>query len=183
LFIHGHYERNKIEATGNFECPSCDSSQLYSLVRRWEIMHIYFIPLCKTKLIQEWIECGRCRSSFSITVLAGSTKERPSSFEPDRAPPLAFADSFRNVVEFTDVAMQEIKRRIIQGKFGADVVVRVEPLERMPKEVKITFDYALADGDDLIGKSHGLPVVVDRRVAAALDGWTIDYGNEVFFLT
>jgi len=184
VFIHGHYERDKIEATGNFECPSCGSGQTYSLVRCWQILHFYFIPLCKTKLILERIECIRCRSNFSVAVLAGSTKERNSSFDPDHdRRPLAFAESFRNVVEFTDAATQEIKQRLAQGKFGVDVVVRVEPLDRTSNEVKITFDYALGDGDDLLGKSHGLPVVVDRRIASALDGFTIDYCNKVFFLT
>jgi Fe-S cluster assembly iron-binding protein IscA len=63
---------------------------------------------------------------------------------------------------------------------GADAVVRIEPDALSPIQVRIAFDYALADGRDVMGQSQGIPIVVDRRVAPELVGATIDFRDGTF---
>jgi Fe-S cluster assembly iron-binding protein IscA len=183
MIIFGHYNRDRIEDTGQFQCPQCNATCDFTLIRTWSYFHLYFIPIAKQALVAERIQCGNCYHSFPITVLAGVAAEVTSAFPADNGIAPSISDHFCNVVEFTDSAIEEIRRRHAAGRFGADVVVRVTPDRSEYPKVMIQFDYALADGRDWIGQSHGIPMVVDREYAPELQGSTIDFRDGNFVRT
>ncbi len=113
-------------------------------------------------------------------MLGGLAKGVASAFEAGRDGPTSLSDNFGNIVELTEAACEEIKRRHATGQFGADVVVRIEPDSNVPTHVLVAFDFPLADGRDWIGESHGIPIVIDRRVAPELWGCRIDVCDGAF---
>lgn len=178
--IHwGHYHLERREDTGHFDCPQCEGDQTFTLLRTWNYFHIYFIPLLKQQLVAEKVLCNRCSSAFPITVLSKAAKT-VTAFDADRDGAHSFFDNFGNVIEFTDAACEEIKRRLSAGKFGAEAVVRITPDSMAPNHVGVLFDFALADGRDWIGKSRGIPVVVDRNDARELQGAKVDFRDGTF---
>lgn len=174
MFIWGHYNRDLSEDTGRFQCPHCDSECDFALIRTWRYFHLCFIPLARQELVAERIQCSNCNNAFPITVLAGTAAEITSAFEAGGGSARSISDNFGNVVEFTDSAIAEIRRRHKEGRFDADVVVRVTPDRSEFRKVAIAFDFALADGRDWIGQSHGIPIVVDRDMAPELQGAIIE---------
>lgn len=80
-----------------------------------------------------------------------------------------------HAVELTCAAKDEIVRRHSLADFGEDTVVRLEPVANHPFSVKVTFDFFVDDGNDWIGESNGICIVVDRTVIAELRASTIDF--------
>ena len=175
MIIWGHYNRDRKEDTGQFQCPQCDSDCDFTLIRTWKYFHLYFIPLVKQELLEERIQCGNCNTAFPITVLAGTAAEITSALVAGSGNEQSVSDNFGNVVDLTDSAIEEIRRRLTDGQFDADVVVRVTPDRSEYRKVSVQFDLALAGGRDWIGQSHGIPIVVDRDLAAELQGCTVDF--------
>ena len=173
MIIWGHYNRDRPEDTGRFQCPQCDHDSDFTLIRTWKYFHIYFIPLVKQKLLAERIQCRNCTNAFPITVLAGTAHDITSAFEAGDV--RSISDNFGNVIELTESAIEEIQQRHAKGQFDDDVVVRVEPDRSEHRKVTIAFDFPLADGWDWIGESNGIPIVVSRDVAPELQGCTIDF--------
>jgi hypothetical protein len=183
MIIWGHYNRNRKEDTGQFRCPQCDSQSGFTLIRTWKYFHLYFIPVAKQELLGERIQCDNCNNAFPITVLAGTAADIKSAFDAGNGMAHSVSDNFGNVVDFTDAAIDEIRMRHADGRFDADVVVRVTPDPSEYRKVMIQFDFALADGRDWIGQSQGIPIVVDREVAHEMQGCTIDFRDGYFVRT
>jgi Fe-S cluster assembly iron-binding protein IscA len=172
--------RDRKEGTGRFECPQCASSQQFTLIRTYEHREIYFIAIGAGRLVAERIACDRCAYEFPLTVLGDTPNSLTSAFEATSADPQTPADYSGNVVELTATAARELSRRLAEGQFDADVVVRIELDQEYPTHVIAKFDYPLADGQDWIGQSQEIPIVVDRRVAPQLQGATIDFDDDTF---
>ena len=167
MIFWGSVERHHYEDSGTFHCPSCEAESDFSLMRTWSYFHVYFIPLAKQRLISEQIQCHACSTIYPLTVLANSLTEGPL---PGEFQAKSVSDNFGNVVSLTPSAVEEIQRRHTEAEFDPDVVVRVEPDPLSPRSVKVTFDFALADGRDWIGESNGIPVVVSREDAMGTPG-------------
>ena len=183
MIIWGHCNRDRTEDTGQFQCPQCNSQCGFTLIRTWQYFHLYFIPVAKQELVGERIQCDNCNNAFPITVLAGMAADIASAFDAGNGTARLVSDNFGNVIDLTDVAIDEIRRRHTAGRFDADVVVRASPDPSEFRKVMIQFDYALADGRDWIGQSQGIPIVVDREVAPELQGCTIDFREGAFVRT
>lgn len=180
MIIWGYCDRDVNEETGDFACPACGKRCEFTLIRTWKYLHVYFMPLLKQELLGEQVLCSECSGTFSITVLTADARS-VSSFETNDIPD-STAENFGNVVALSDSAVDEIRRRHRVGGFDSNVAVRIEPQPGQPKEVLVTFDIPLADGRDWIGESQGIPVLVDRRAAAELNGQRVEYSNGVFIL-
>ena len=152
------------------------------LIRTWKYFHLYGIPVAKQELLGERILCNNCGSAFPITVLAGTAAAVGSQFQAGSGMAHSLSDHFGNVVDLTDAAIDEIRKRHKAGRFDPDVVVRVTPDIADYRKVTIQFDFALADGRDWIGQSQGIPIVVDREVAPELQGRIIDFRDGDFVL-
>lgn len=181
MIIWGHYNRQRPEDTGHFDCPQCDQNRGFTLLRTWKYFHIYFIPIVKEELVAEDVVCQECGGAFPVTVLVAGADDKSYAFMEGIGGPESVLDNIKNVVEFTDAALEEILQRYAMGKFDDDVAVRVEPDRSGPRAVRIAFDLALADGRDWIGQSQGFPIVIDRRVASELEGSIIDFNDGEFF--
>lgn len=180
MLIWGHCNCDRNEDTGQFWCPGCDYECEFTLIRTWKFFHLYFIPLVKQYLLGERIQCRTCKNAFPITVLAGTAAQITSPHDAGSGIARSLSDNFGNIVDLTDSAVDEIRRRHAAGQFDADVVVRVSLDRAEYRTVTIQFDFVLADGRDWIGQSKGIPIVVDRDMASELQGFTVDFRHGEF---
>lgn len=54
---------------GDFHCPECGSESRYDHKRVRRFFTLYFIPLIPLNLLGEYVECGRCESTFKPEIL------------------------------------------------------------------------------------------------------------------
>jgi len=55
---------------GQFHCPTCSATQAYRHRRVRRFFHIFFIPLIPLNLAGEYVECGTCKGTYKLEVLA-----------------------------------------------------------------------------------------------------------------
>lgn len=55
---------------GQFHCPKCAVTQGYRHRRVRRFFHIFFIPLIPLNLAGEYVECGQCKGTYKLEVLA-----------------------------------------------------------------------------------------------------------------
>jgi tellurite resistance protein len=55
---------------GQFHCPQCSVTQAYRHRRVRRFFHIFFIPLIPLNLAGEYVECGQCKGTYKLEVLA-----------------------------------------------------------------------------------------------------------------
>lgn len=163
--------------SGSFVCPGCLVPKHFVFLRTWSF-YIFF-PLTR-RLEKEFVTCCDCHAEWPVTVLRSRITSQPSSPEAPRHAAPSVHDSFSQLVELTPDALQEVFRRHEAGNFDSDVAVRLEPIAKSRNEVRLTFDLPLVDGEDWIGDSGGVPILVDRRVAVELKGATIDFRDGKF---
>lgn len=56
-------------ANGIFYCPNCAAKTKYRHQQVHKTGTVFFIPVAKLKLLEEYIECQRCQSAFELRVL------------------------------------------------------------------------------------------------------------------
>lgn len=54
---------------GEFNCPSCISTQNYGLKRVRKFFTLYFIPLIPLNILGEYVECGNCKDTYKTNIL------------------------------------------------------------------------------------------------------------------
>jgi len=81
FIVWGFRGRQKEIGQGEFYCPECGDYRAYRLimVNRW--FTLYWIPLFKTKNLGEFVECGKCESTFNERVLSYDPKSQAEKFE------------------------------------------------------------------------------------------------------
>ena len=69
IFIWGFRVRGSTLGAGTFFCPSCggDRGYVHKKARRW--FTLFWVPLIPLKEIGEYVECDRCKSTFTPGVL------------------------------------------------------------------------------------------------------------------
>jgi tellurite resistance protein len=55
---------------GQFHCPQCAVTQGYRHRRVRRFFHIFFVPLIPLNLAGEYVECGQCKGTYKVEVLA-----------------------------------------------------------------------------------------------------------------
>jgi tellurite resistance protein len=76
MIIWGSKARTFTESSGNFYCPECDDYKAYESKKVKKYFTLYFIPLFPTSDLGEYIECGKCKSTFKNSVLNYDPKAR-----------------------------------------------------------------------------------------------------------
>ncbi len=180
MIFFGTRTLTRREDTGEFECPRCGCARNFTLHRVRSYFHIYWIPLFREGIVAEYVRCDSCQHDFPINVLASCAPQVDSPFAAGAATGDSVVDCIGNVVDLTETAAEEMRRRICDAGFGVDVVVRIAPEGSRGLEYRVAFDYATADGQDWLGHSQGLPIAVDKRDAAALHGKVIDFRHGEF---
>ena len=180
MIFWGNLDIERQEETGQFSCPSCSSASQYSIGRTYRYFHICFIPLARGSIIDQAVYCTTCNVKHSIAVLAGRAQPVRSAFEAGQFDNGSASASLGNVVSLTPQAAVEIRRRRALVSYGSEVVVRITPNDKARNEYQVAFDFPLADGQDWIGMSEGVPIVVDRRDAPLLLGRTVDFRDGKF---
>jgi hypothetical protein len=69
MIIWGWRGREKIQASGQFHCPQCESDQRYQHLRVATYFTLYFIPLFETEHHGDYIKCEQCKGQFKTAVL------------------------------------------------------------------------------------------------------------------
>jgi Fe-S cluster assembly iron-binding protein IscA len=175
VIIYGTSEVERFVDEGEFVCPGCRTAANYSIVQVHEYFHLYFVPLFHRRMAAEHVHCRSCQHRYPLTVLAATAPAVTSPHElfRDRLEPTLTAVG--NVVALTAAAVEELKRRHQAGKFSSDAVVRIGAPRQLGESFAVAFDYLEADGQDWIGQSHGIPIVVAKEDAPELAGKTIDF--------
>jgi hypothetical protein len=88
--------------------------------------------------------------------------------------------SREHLVDFTDRALVEIRRRRTAGGFGEELGIRIVPGGYADNEVEISFDFTFTDGHDWIDRTQGLVVLFDGSDAEQLVGRTVDFDDGAF---
>jgi Fe-S cluster assembly iron-binding protein IscA/predicted RNA-binding Zn-ribbon protein involved in translation (DUF1610 family) len=183
LFHWIEYQTEERGKSGRFTCPECGAAATYVLYHRYR--HSWFvvliIPISHSKtLFDETVRCTSCGASLSITVLAADAPSIASAIDAGAEGGHGVSTNLGNIVELSEAAVHEILRRFFSGKFKGKPIVRITPPLPPDEGYMVGFDYALADGRDWIGESHGIGIVVDRRDAPLLLGRIIDFRNGIF---
>jgi Fe-S cluster assembly iron-binding protein IscA len=183
MFHWSDYETIQHEDPGQFICPECGVLSNYDVVRTYRHFRFYLMifPIVQSKeLYDEAVRCTTCGANLPVTVLAVGAPTIGSMLEVEAYAHSGIHCNLGNVVALSDAAAQEILRRHFSGEFESKPVVRIAP-PRLPEEgYAVGFDFALADGRDWIGESHGIGILVDRRDAPRLLGQIVDFRNGIF---
>ena len=183
MFHWSDYQTEQCEDSGQFVCPECGARSTYDVYRTYRHFRFYLMifPIVHSKeLFGETVRCKACGAALPITVLALGAPAIDPVFEADMDICSGIHRNLGNVVTLSDAAAQEILLRHFSGRFTAKPVVRITPLPSPDEGYMVGFDYALADGRDWIGESHGIGIIVDRRDAPLLLGRTVDFRNGIF---
>ena len=54
---------------GDFNCPSCNSTQNYSLKSVRRFFTLYFIPVIPLDKLGEYVECTTCKNTYKTDIL------------------------------------------------------------------------------------------------------------------
>jgi Fe-S cluster assembly iron-binding protein IscA len=162
---------------GSFVCPGCQQPTQFVFSRVWSFW--IFFPFTK-RLEREFVACSGCRAEWPVTVLRNQASQIPAESEIAGSGAPRLCDSIGQLVQLTPDALDEVFRRHEVGNFDSDVAVRLTPVGNTAGEVQLTFDLPLVDGEDWLGDSGGVPILIDRRAAAELKGATIDFRNGQF---
>ena len=173
-FFSHNYESNEIVASGTFTCPRCTRCAKFSHHRRTkkQLNLIFFIPVGGvTDVIGEYVECEACTARLDVSILLEAEHVQFTS--------QATASSLKNVVNLSERAAVEIRRRLDEGKFGPGVYVRLIP-HRERNECEVRFDFPYADDEEWLGRSQGLPIVIDRALAERIMNFEVDFDGQRF---
>ena len=77
MLILGAKGRTKVVEQGRVHCPRCRGSQPYQLkrVQRW--FTLYFVPLFPMGVLGEYVECGKCLTTWKPEVLLAGPPADP----------------------------------------------------------------------------------------------------------
>jgi DNA-directed RNA polymerase subunit RPC12/RpoP len=70
VIIFGTRVREKVIASGQFDCPNCHGRRIYEHKRADRYFALYFIPLFKTGDLGEYVECQTCHNKYKPDVLS-----------------------------------------------------------------------------------------------------------------
>lgn len=71
IIIYGTYGITYTKGQpGQFHCPHCAITQAYRHRRVRRFFHIFFVPLIPLTLAGEYVECGQCKGTYKLEVLA-----------------------------------------------------------------------------------------------------------------
>jgi tellurite resistance protein len=68
---------------GQFYCPGCSDSCEYAHKKVRRFFTLYFIPLIPLDSIGEYVECGRCKSTWELSVLDLTPGTNSDEFEAE----------------------------------------------------------------------------------------------------
>lgn len=69
MIIFGTRGVRSTKATGNFNCPQCESDRGYRHRKVTQFFTLYFIPLIPLGSKGEYVECNHCKGTFITRVL------------------------------------------------------------------------------------------------------------------
>ena len=68
---------------GTFFCPDCNGHQEYEQKRCRRVFTLYFIPIIPLDLIQEYVECKACKSTYKMNVLQNDPAVNKEKFKAE----------------------------------------------------------------------------------------------------
>ncbi len=132
---------------GEFHCPDC-GTQPYRKRRVRRFFTLYFIPLIPLDLLGEYVECGRCKDSYSPEVLDFDPSEADEEFEAE----------FQTAVKRTMVLMALADGVIDPEEVTTicDVYTKIAKKTVTPEAVHAEIEAARADGQGVEEYLSGL---------------------------
>lgn len=80
MIIFGTRGVSSTKATGNFNCPQCESDRPYRHRKVTQFFTLYFIPLIPLGSKGEYVECGHCKGTFITRVLQNNNEQEKIEF-------------------------------------------------------------------------------------------------------
>ncbi len=80
MIIFGTRGVKSTKATGNFNCPQCETSRSYRHRKVTQFFTLYFIPLIPLGSKGEYVECNHCKGTFITRVLNSSSTPDKQAF-------------------------------------------------------------------------------------------------------
>ena len=69
LLICGERGVKKTTEEGTFLCPRCQQRTPCKKKELWKYFHFYYVPLCPTEKVVEYVKCKRCNSLFGLALI------------------------------------------------------------------------------------------------------------------
>jgi zinc ribbon protein len=69
MIIYGHHQRKTDVATGEFDCPQCQTQRTFKHKRVDRYFTLFFIPLFPIGRLGEYVECQTCLRTYRTDVL------------------------------------------------------------------------------------------------------------------
>jgi len=172
-------EREEVMGTGAFDCPQCECRRSYEYVRVVRFRSFPFF-VAEIGTVREFVRCYGCRADYDLTVLNESSDGAPlivpASWKLNSDPG---AGQDRQVVELSEAAADELRRRMVVGRFDPTIAARIIP-HAAGNGCEVRFDFPYSDGHDFLGRSRNIAVLVDRKDAEFLEGATVDFCDGQF---
>ena len=70
MILIGTMNWSSTRGRGMFQCPNCQSREAYRQKASRPFLTLYFIPVIPIGGLEEFVQCGRCKQSFSPAILA-----------------------------------------------------------------------------------------------------------------
>ena len=70
MIIYGHKTREKVIATGQFDCPKCEAIRTYNHKKIGQWFTLFFTPLFQIKELGEYVECESCLRAYKPEILS-----------------------------------------------------------------------------------------------------------------
>lgn len=71
MILYGYKHRNVTLATGQFQCPKCQTTRTYNHINVVRYFTLFFVALFPLGRVGSFIECETCRSAFKPEELMG----------------------------------------------------------------------------------------------------------------
>jgi hypothetical protein len=131
MLLIGTKDLPKTLETGDFFCPVCDRSQAFFKRSTQPYLTVYFIPFVPIGVVQHYVQCQNCHTSFEPTILGDPTPDSERSFEQDMLKIAALT-----MVEDDQVTEPEIRMALEALRMVAQVTVTREELGQVCSEVR-----------------------------------------------
>ncbi len=77
MILIGTMNWSSTRSRGMFQCPKCETKEAFRLKASRPFLTLYFIPVIPIGGLEEFVQCGRCKTAFDPAVLTNRIAPSP----------------------------------------------------------------------------------------------------------